>query len=325
MAMEITARSILFFTHLMVLFVINDAANLSKFSAMLFPYGKDYVGHKATGRFSNGKLVPDFAAAVLGIKDSVPAFLDPNLSDEDIRTGVCFASAGSGYDDLTPKVFNVIPISKQIDMFKKYIERLNGIVGEAEAKKIINHSLVIISAGTNDFAFDYYDVPARKLTFSVGGYQDFLLGKLQNLVTAIYKLGCRNIVVLGLPPIGCLPIQMTIKLKIPIRTCLEDQNSDARAYNNKLTNMLPRIQAQLHGSKLFYADIYKPVIELIQNPAKHGFVETKKGCCGTGMLEAAILCNMKIPLCRNASEYVFYDSIHPSEATYKIRNQISDA
>ncbi|KAM7260224.1 hypothetical protein ACFE04_015965 [Oxalis oulophora] len=95
---------------------------------------------------------------------------------------------------------------------------------------------------------------------------------------------------------------MTIKLKIPIRTCLEDQNSDARAYNNKLTNMLPRIQAQLHGSKLFYSDIYKPVIELIQNPAKHGFVETKKGCCGTGMLEAAILCNMKTPLCRNASD-----------------------
>ncbi|KAM7260282.1 hypothetical protein ACFE04_016023 [Oxalis oulophora] len=343
--METTTRTMIFITILMMLFVINGAANSSKFSAVLvfgdstvdtgnnnyiptimkgdiFPYGKDYAGHIANGRFSNGKLVPDFIANFFGIKESVPPFLDPNLSDDDIRTGVSFASAGTGFDDLTAQVSNVIPIWKQIDMFKKYIERLRGIVGEAEANKTIYNSLVIISAGTNDFAIGYYNLPIKSLSFSVSGYQDFLLGKLQNLLKELYELGCRNIVVAGLPPVGCLPISMSAKLQFfPVRTCLEDQNSDARAYNNKLTSLLPQIQAQLQGSRLFYADIYKPLNELLQNPAKHGFVETKKGCCGTGLVEATFLCNTLTPLCRNPSQYVFFDSIHPSEATYKFMTE----
>lgn len=48
-----------------------------------------------------------------------------------------------------------------------------------------------------------------------------------------------------------------------------------------------------------------------------GFVETKKGCCGTGLVEAGPLCNALTPLCANDSEYLFWDSIHPSEAAYQ--------
>jgi hypothetical protein len=38
----------------------------------------------------------------LGLKELVPPYLDPNLSDEELMTGVSFASAGSGFDPLTP-------------------------------------------------------------------------------------------------------------------------------------------------------------------------------------------------------------------------------
>jgi hypothetical protein len=41
------------------------------------------------------------AVEYLGIKEAMPAYLDPNLSTEDLLTGVCFASSGSGYDPLT--------------------------------------------------------------------------------------------------------------------------------------------------------------------------------------------------------------------------------
>lgn len=34
----------------------------------------------------------------------MPAYLDPNLKPQDLVTGVSFASGGSGYDPLTPKV-----------------------------------------------------------------------------------------------------------------------------------------------------------------------------------------------------------------------------
>ena len=68
------------------------------------PYGKDFPYHIPTGRFSNGRLCTDFIASYYGVKDYVPPYLDPMLSIEDLMTGVSFASAGSGFDPLTPKV-----------------------------------------------------------------------------------------------------------------------------------------------------------------------------------------------------------------------------
>jgi hypothetical protein len=40
----------------------------------------------------------------LGIKELLPAYLDEDTKDEDLLTGVCFASSGSGLDPLTPTI-----------------------------------------------------------------------------------------------------------------------------------------------------------------------------------------------------------------------------
>lgn len=42
-----------------------------------------------------------------------------------------------------------------------------------------------------------------------------------------------------------------------------------------------------------------------------------RGCCGTGKLEVAVLCNPLDATCSNASEYVFWDSYHPTEGVYR--------
>lgn len=77
--------------------------------------------------------------------------------------------------------------------------------------------------------------------------------------------------VAGLPPIGCLPIQETISFQPPLkRICLEDQNSDSISYNQKLSKLLGNLQSQLHGSTILYADIYTPLIDMVNNPHKYG-------------------------------------------------------
>lgn len=68
------------------------------------PYGRDLDDGHATGRFSNGRVAPDFIAEAFGIKSTVPAYLDPAFSIADFVDGVCFASAGTGYDNFTSKV-----------------------------------------------------------------------------------------------------------------------------------------------------------------------------------------------------------------------------
>ncbi|KAG6763838.1 hypothetical protein POTOM_031281 [Populus tomentosa] len=60
-----------------------------KFPAILiFGDSTNYPGQKATGRFSDGELVPDMLASALKIKEAVPPFLDPNLSDAEVITGL---------------------------------------------------------------------------------------------------------------------------------------------------------------------------------------------------------------------------------------------
>ncbi|XP_033147706.1 GDSL esterase/lipase At2g31540-like [Brassica rapa] len=135
------------------------------FKATHFPYGIDLPDHKANGRFSNGKLIPDILAGKFNIKQFVPPFLQPNLSDQEIVTGVCFASAGSGYDDLTSLSTQAIPVSEQPKMFRNYIARLKSIVGDKKAMEIINNALVVISAGTNDMVLNFYTIPTRRLEF----------------------------------------------------------------------------------------------------------------------------------------------------------------
>ncbi|KAF5795889.1 putative triacylglycerol lipase [Helianthus annuus] len=282
-----------------------------------YPYGKDFPAHFPTGRFSNGKLTVDFLASMLGVKESIPPFLYPGLSTYELVTGVSFASAGTGYDTLTTAITRVLPMSKQVEYFKSYSERLKKIVGEKEARRIINRALVAVSAGTNDFIFNFYDVPTRQAEFNIYNYQEFILERLHDFVKELHTLGCRTMLIAGLPPIGCLPIQITAKFKELDRKCISQQNVEAQAYNKRLKELTFQIQMSLKGSRIFYVDIYKPIMDMIRSPEIHGFTETVKGCCGTGLLEAGPICTPLTPLCQNSSEYLFFDSIHPSEKAYR--------
>jgi len=150
-----------------------------------------------------------------------------------------------------------------------------------------------------------------------------------------------------LPPMGCLPIQETLSFKdLPTRKCVEDQNSDSEAYNQKLLKLLKNLEAKLSGSTVLYVDIFTPIMDMVNNPHKYGtsenilekssyekkinlinvnfvggfyrigFEQTNKGCCGNGLAEAGPLCNALTPTCKNRSKFVFWDSFHPTETAY---------
>lgn len=81
----------------------------------------------------------------------------------------------------------------------------------------------------------------------------------------LYNLGGRKFSLAGLPPFGCTPIQITLSGD-PERTCVDEQNSDARVYNSKLEKLLPTLQGSLYGSKIVYLDAYEALMEILGNP-----------------------------------------------------------
>ena len=172
----------------------NNYINKTLIKGNHLPYGRDFPNHVPTGRFSNGKLAIDFLASKLNLKEFVPPFLNPNLSNKELLTGVSFASGGSGFDDFTIALTGAISMSKQVEYFKDYVEKVKRIVGEKEAKQRVGNALVIISAGTNDFLFNFYDIPTRRLEFNISEYQDYVQSRLQifikvNLIRILFLFG----------------------------------------------------------------------------------------------------------------------------------------
>ncbi|MCL7022869.1 hypothetical protein MKW94_004981 [Papaver nudicaule] len=281
------------------------------------PYGQDFPNGTATGRFSNGLLVPDLLASSFGIKEFVPPYFDPSLSDNELPTGVSFASAGSGLDELSAKTSGALSMPVQISLFKNYKEDLVNVVGKEEASKIVSGAFVMIDAGGNDILFNFYDTQARRRSqFNITEYHNFLLQKQKSLVKELYDLGCRIFGVSGVAPLGCIPFQITRK-NSKGRRCLEAENAETQMYNSKLKNMTQILQETLLGSSIAYLDNYNPMMDMINNQQKYGFVETNRGCCGTGLTEIGPFCNATTPVCSNPSEYLFWDAVHPSEAVYK--------
>ncbi|XP_011086020.1 GDSL esterase/lipase At5g45960-like [Sesamum indicum] len=286
------------------------------------PYGKDFVNGVPTGRFTDGRLVTDFMATYVGIKEYVPPYLDPNLTLEDLMTGVCFASAGSGFDPLTAQLSGVISVQRQLEYFKEYKAKLEAAIGKERTKTLISKAAFLISAGTNDIVLNYFATPFRRQTYNITSYQQFLLEHVKQFIQGLREEGAKVIGLVGLPPIGCLPIVITVTSGEAEgeRRCNHSLSSIALDYNQKLQKMLEAMQNS-SSTIIYYADIYKPLNDIIQRPSRYGFDNVNSGCCGSGLIETTFMCNPASLVCANPSKYLFFDSVHPTQAAYSFLYQ----
>ncbi|PIA38156.1 hypothetical protein AQUCO_02800066v1 [Aquilegia coerulea] len=283
------------------------------------PYGRDFPGGKPTGRFCNGRLVPDFFSEAFGLKKTIPAYLDPAYSIEDFATGVSFASAGTGYDNFTSNVGSVIPMWKELEYFKEYEKKLFDFMGKNNAKNMLREALFLTSLGTNDFIENYYINPAgRRAQFTVEEYSNYLIGISESFIREIYNLGARKISLGGLPPIGCLPLIRSINIKGG-GACRADCNKLARDFDGKSIALADKLNKELTGIKILFLNVYNPALQVINNPQAYGFESVAVACCGTGTIEMSYLCNRDNPFtCMDANKYVFWDAVHPTEKLYHI-------
>lgn len=299
-----------------------DSGNNNKIATVLKsnfkPYGRDFEGGRPTGRFCNGRVPPDFIAEAFGVKDAIPAYLDRAYTIEDFKTGVCFASAGTGYDNATSAVLNVIPLWKEIEFYKEYQHKLRYHVGEEKANEIITEALYLISLGTNDFLENYYVLPKRQFHFTISQYQNFLVGIAENFIRKLYTLGARKLSITGLVPIGCLPLERATNFFGDFG-CNENYNKVALQFNAKLEKMISKLNRELPQLKALSANAYDIIHDVITRPSFYGFEVVEKACCSTGTFEMSYLCSEKNPYtCIDANKYVFWDAFHPTEKTNRI-------
>ncbi|KAE9596232.1 hypothetical protein Lal_00048650 [Lupinus albus] len=282
------------------------------------PYGRDFDGGKATGRFCNGKIPTDFISEAFGLKKYVPAYLDPKYNISDFAVGVSFASAATGYDNATSDVLSVIPLWRQLEYYKGYQKKLSAYLGETKANETIAEALHLMSLGTNDFLENYYTMPGRADRYTPQQYETFLAAIAENFIKSLYGLGARKISLGGLPPMGCLPLERTTNV-MGGNDCVARYNTISLEFNEKLKNLTTRLNQELPEIKLVFSNPYYIMLHIVKNPDLYGFESASVACCATGMFEMGYACSRgSMFSCSDASKYVFWDSFHPTERTNSI-------
>jgi phospholipase/lecithinase/hemolysin len=284
------------------------------------PYGMNFAGHVPTGRFTDGLLATDFVSQKLGIPLQLP-YMSPDAHGEAILTGVNIASSASGWFDSTAKHFNVMGLDTQLEYYNNWKKEVVKVAGPERGNFIISNALYAISTGTNDWVNNYFVNLHLQSLYSTDKYTTILVGNIRKYTMELYSMGGRNILLMGLPPLGCVPAQITLHGH-GNSTCVQSLNDVASKMNQQIISLLEGMKKDTPGARLIYIDIFAPIYNAFQDPQKYGFKYARDGCCGTGDLEVSVLCNrITATTCSNPSEHIFWDSFHPTSHFY---SQLAD-
>ncbi|KDP39149.1 hypothetical protein JCGZ_00906 [Jatropha curcas] len=282
-----------------------------------FPFnGIDFPTGKPTGRFSNGKNAADFVAEKLGLPTPQPYLsLLINKKKNASLTGVNFASGASGILNATGKSLGtVIPLTKQVDYYINVYGDLVQKMGSNGTNKLLAKSLFFTVTGSNDL-FRYYGSSDLQKKSTPQQYVDMMVLTMKTQTKRLYANGARKFLLPGLATVGCVPSERT---KNKGQKCNEEINSLSRMYNEGLKSMLQQLKSELVDINYSYFDTYNIMQDILQEPDAYGFTEVKAACCGLGKLNAEIPCMPISNYCSNRSNHVFWDIVHPTEATDRI-------
>ncbi|CAL5202209.1 unnamed protein product [Lathyrus oleraceus] len=291
------------------------------FAKAIFPYyGIDFPTNKPAGRFSNGKNAADLIAEKLGLSTSPPylslvsSMVKNSKSNVSFLNGVNFASGGAGVFNGTDQSFwKSIHMTKQVEYYSQMYEQLTHQIGASKLQKHISESIFFVVIGNNDI-FDYFNSIDLQTNNTQQQYVKSMVSSLKLQLQKLYKNSARKFEIAGVAAIGCCP---ALRLKNKTE-CFSEANLLSVQYNKQLQSMLKKWQLENKNLTYSYFDTYTAIQDLIQNPTSHGFVDVKAACCGIGELNAQFPCLPSANICSNRQDHIFWDSVHPTEATTRI-------
>ncbi|CAH2077508.1 unnamed protein product [Thlaspi arvense] len=259
------------------------------------PYGIDFP-QGPTGRFSNGRNIPDFIAELMGFKNLIPPFAGASPTQANI--GINYASGGGGIRQDTSNVLMALSLGSQINNHQSTIK--NAAVPPSQ----LSRCLYTFNIGSNDYLNNYFLQPSSPTRgqYTPDQYASYLISLYHVSLEKMYSLGARNMALFGISRIGCTP-RVVASLGGGV-DCAEEVNQVVNIFNNKLKALVAEINSNLHGVKLTYVDLYSGNgLDL----AALGL----RSCCMVN--PGQDLCAKGGSVCPDRTKYLYWDRVHTTE------------
>ncbi|KAJ6749162.1 GDSL LIPASE/ACYLHYDROLASE FAMILY PROTEIN [Salix purpurea] len=248
-------------------------------------YGIDFGNGLPNGRFTNGRTVADIIGG--GILNETGGYFIQRLS-----------------------------LNKQIELFQGTQRMIINKIGEEKSRKFFQESQYVVALGSNDFINNYLmPVYSDSWKYNDQTFIDYLMETLEGQLRKLHGLGARELIVFGLGPMGCIPLQRVLSTT---GECQEKTNKLALAFNGASSKLLDKLSNRLANASFKFGDAYDVVNDVISNPYKYGFNNSDSPCCSFGQIRPALTCLPASTLCEDRSKYVFWDEYHPSDSANEL-------
>ncbi|KAK2987842.1 hypothetical protein RJ640_010624 [Escallonia rubra] len=134
-------------------------------------------------------------------------------------------------------------------------------------------------------------------------------------IQMLHSLGARKLMVFGLGPMGCIPLQRVLSTS---GGCQDRTNKLALSFNQAGSKLLEDFSRNLPNASYRFGDAYEVVNNVITNPSQYGFSNAESPCCSFGKIRPALTCIPVSTLCKDRSKYVFWDEYHPSDSANEL-------
>ncbi|XP_010527102.2 PREDICTED: GDSL esterase/lipase At4g30140-like [Tarenaya hassleriana] len=277
----------------------NDLVTQTKVNYL--PYGIDFA-RGPTGRFTNGRTIPDFLAEFLGFKDFIPPFA--GSSPTQVFSGVNYASGGSGILDESGKQGG-----DNIEFNRQILNHLGAITRAFVPKQQLEECLYTISMGSNDYINNYFMSPPflSGISFTPDQFADILIRRYTSQLKVLYILGARKVALFGISKLGCIP--RIVATRGDGNGCAEDVNAAVEVFNTKLRALVDDLNQSLAGTKFTYVDMFNT-----KDLASLGL--RNESCCTVDPAQG--LCAANRSACEDRSKYAYWDAFHGTEVVYSV-------
>ncbi|XP_010251345.2 PREDICTED: GDSL esterase/lipase At3g48460-like [Nelumbo nucifera] len=289
-------------------------------------------------RLSDGRLLVDFLAETF----SLPYLPPYQNHSANFSQGVNFAIAGS---TVLPKdyfvrnkvghtlMWKAVPesLQTQVEWYINFFEEQQ----QSECNRKEERSCMaeledvlfwIGDMGVNDYARNF------GTSVSVHSLAQRIVQNVMKLLKTLLDRGAKYIVIQGLPPTGCLPLDLFLSPASDRDEtgCAAGANLVVAAHNDLLQRKLVDLEKQYPHCAIIYADYWNAFLTILKNPAQFGFSEPFKTCCGTGAgilnFDLHSLCGSPgASRCTDPTKHINWDGVHPTEAmNQKLANLLFD-